>query len=431
MLDKLLGPRDAPLNPAERGLARATVYLLLFSLIFPFLMRYLFLGVVNLPKMQGFAESIGMAPQNAAAFLAVSILYLWSRPNQLNLQLTALLCLLAEAAYLYNLPETLNWYQKLLSVGGGIGLATLIGLAIQAISDPSEPARQRARISLRVGIIVVLFPLFMGALLGLLSNFTPLVYDGFGFVVEGSAGFYPSVEVARFLATHKWAFSLMVAIYTRLPIFVLFALILSLHRPADCHFNLFSAFVLSGLIVFPFYYLLPMVGIDYFLGSKYFPLGEIPVYTTPEPVPSDPRLPRSCTPSIHATSILMAYWAVRSFSPALKKLYAFLVITTLIAALGPNVGHYAIDFVGAFPYTLGCIAFCCKDSPQRSLTYCYAIGIAAFFTTAAVNLTIRWYATSLAAYPLITWSMYALIIGACFYLESELSRRWRDDTTDR
>lgn len=424
MLGRLVARRGEPLSRTEERLAWTTTILLTASLFLPFAARYVLLGVINLPKMEGFAATIGMSPTNAAGVLAVAILFLAARPSWTTLKVWLPIALVCEGLYLHNLPDVLTTFQTLLSAGGGIGLAGLAALAYQSFLDPVPEARARARIFLKMGIILVLFPLTMGGLLGALSNFTREVWDGYGFIVEGCLGFYPSFEVAGFLAENQSIQGLFHAVYSRLPIIVIVALVLTLHLTTKCHFDLFQAYILSGILVFPFYLMLPMIGIDYFLGPKYYPLGEIPDYTIPKTVLADPRLPRSCIPSIHTSSILMAYWSVKRISPLLSYLYLSLTVATLVSALDPRVGHYVIDFVGAFPFTLGCVALACQPSesrPRSLIWQCAAIG---FFLTALVSLSIRWYATTLAEYPVLTWLGFAAIVAVSIWQESRLWTSW-------
>lgn len=422
MLESLEAAHKRPLNEFEQGLRKLTWVLLLAALVFPTLVRLVVLGVWWLPDFTVFLRAVGMDPMNASGFSSIFVLFLGALPRRALLAVIVGLGVLLEAYYIGGfLPSQMSLFQKFLASGGGFAIAGLIGLALQAALPGATGAKQRAGSFLRVSIILALYPYSMAAVMGSLSQMTPMVYDSHAYLVEGSLGFHLSFQVANFLVHHPGLSAFFELIYSRLPVWVVIALLANVFRYRKCTFNLFLAYVISGIGAVGFYYFIPMVGIDYYLGSPTWPMGPLPDTVKPILHPAPPDLPRSCLPSMHACWILLPYFCVRRVSKGWSRFYLFLVLTTLVAAMRASIGHYSIDFVASFPYALAVIALTTRGTEQNTHWRWKSLAFGVGATLGCV-LALRWFGPGLAYLPWFTWPMMAWVVVASFYLENRLAR---------
>lgn len=421
MLDRLDAAHSKELNPFELRLALVTWILLGAALVFPTLVRLVVAGVWWTPDFTAFLRVVGMDPMNASGFASIFILFLGARPHRKLLIGTSVLGLLLEIYYVTSfLPAEMSGFTKALSSGGGFAAAGFLGLLVQAFFFSSPVAKKRASIFLRIALVLMLYPYTTAAMMGALSHLTPMVYDSHAYLLEGSLGFWPSFEVARFLALNPGLEAFFTTIYSRLPIWVALALLANIIYSQRCYFNVLTAYVLSGVGAIFFYLLIPLVGIDDYLGSTFWPLGPLPETVKPILHRAGAELPRSCLPSMHGCWILLPFFCVRRISPKFAWVYGFLVVTTLISAMRAVVGHYSIDFVASVPYALAIQAMTARSSATnwkwRVSGVSFGLG-----TTLLCALAVRWYGVGLAQVPLFSWSAMAVIVVISLILEHKLS----------
>lgn len=392
------------------------------TIVVPAVIRLLILGQVGTPAFRSFFEVVGMSPMNASGFAAVSVLYLLARPSKVHLVATGLLALLLESFYLAQLPSSFSLFNRLLVFGGGIGLAGLLGLCHLALLGTFKVSRQRARTYFAMAMILALYPIASGALIGVLSHLNPLVFDAYGYYLEGSLGFWPSFEAARLQATEPALGRPLFFIYSRLLIWLILAFALSLVYEERCYSDMFPAFTASGLVALFYAHFLPMVGIAIFVGSSDWPFGPLPPPMTLKLVPAPADAPRTCVPSMHACWILISYFTVKGISPKIKLSYLFLVFTTLFSALGPRVGHYLLDFVPAVTFAVSWQAITARPTPgaKRLRLGVFWGGQAA---TILYLLTIRWNVVFWGSNAYAFWGMSLALVAVSLVAEGQLARR--------
>lgn len=419
MLNKLHDSHTAELKPFEMRLVRDTWILLCAALIFPTFVRLLVTGAWWVPDFSGYLQTVGMNTMNAAGFASIFFLFLGARPLRPLLLAVSALGFVLEVCYLtLFLPSNLSTLTKALASGAGFAAAGLLGLMAQSYLNSNSAAKGRAAYLLRIALVLMLYPYTMAALMGTLSHLTPIVYDTHAYLLEGSLGFWPSFEVAHYLKLNPGLSAVFRVIYTRLPIWIALALLANIIYSQRCYFNVFTAYILSGVGVVFFYLMIPMVGIDDFLSGQYWPMGPMP-QVDPVLVPAGAHLPRTCMPSMHACWILMAYFCVRRISPIFACTFGFLVLTTLISAMRAEIGHYFIDFVPSVPFALAFQAITARSTEGNSS---WRMGSLAFglIATLACALGLRWYGVVLAQSPLFSWSGMGAIVVASLYLEQRL-----------
>ena len=414
---------DAPVSPLEKDLDRFSRYLLLFYLFFSVSLGVVLSYLGFLAVFSGYFPLSGFNPMNASALAGLYVALLACRPEKGLIQWSVGLSVLAEIFYqALVIPESSGLYDRLLTVGGGTGLVGL-GFMIHLFLSASTPqARSRARAFLLAGLCVLLYPIAAGKGMGLLSQLSPNVWDSHLYALEGAWGVFPAQIVARFLAEHFALHYLALAVYSRLPLFVFIGIYLGARYPERCYPNVLVAFVGAGLMAFPFFLLLPMVGIDVFVGTPPWPLGEMPALTRWGPVQAPAGYPRTCLPSLHTTWVLIFYFAVSRLSVAWKGFALVVVLLTLLSALGPSVGHYSLDLLLAVPYCLGIMAMATPATENnravRRASLAFGFGSLLFWV-----LAFRFFGHGLAALPALSWGT---ILGGCvvaFGLESLLGRR--------
>lgn len=415
-------PRNLPLSPLELRLETVSWGVLGVALFAPVVVRFLALGVFQLPPVTAVIDAVvGFSVMNSAALASLALLYLMARPTRAHLESMVLWALPLEVVYMIGLPAQASWQDRFLCLGGGIGFAGLLGLAHLAWADPERLTQRRAKIYLRIAVGLVLYPVYAGALLGVISHLNPQVYDAYAYNLEASLGWVPSVVNAQFQIQHPWFDWTVVAIYSRLPVWVILAFALGMLYPERTTFDLFLAFFVSGVLVFGFYHLLPLVGVDDFLGLQTWLTAAPPLSVSWEPFSAPLFLPRTCIPSMHMTWILLAYFAALRISRRLGWLYLAFVLATGLAAMGPHVGHYLLDFVPSFPFTLAMIAL--TSQPDRVNRAWQIFGlVAGLLGTGLYLAAIRWGAVYWTERASAWWTVSLLLVLVSLFGERQLRR---------
>lgn len=386
------------------------------------LISTLYTGQNSLPDFSDLHRMVGLQSMNAAGFAGVFALFLASRPTRDETGFVMLLALVFEILYLQNLPAEMSWSARLLVSGGGLFVASMMGLAYRSFAAAYQQDRWRARAMIRLALVIVFYPRFASLIFYGLNLLTPLAYDSHGLLVEGSLGFVPSLEMATWLAVRTGAEDFANGVYSRLPLFMGIAFYLSLRYQRCSYANIYFGFLVAGLLGYVFYPMLPMVGIDDFLGIPPWPYGPVPSDFAIKPVAAPTNLPRTCYPSLHGGWILMIYFSVYRISRWVNAAFLFLVVWTLAATMAPVVGHYMIDLLPSFPFALGCMSLVTVGTPHnRNIRLrCAAFG---FGSTAVMALTIRWFPVFLANHPLLFWGASGGVVVASLWAERRLGNQ--------
>lgn len=414
---------EAPLSQLEKNLDRFGRYLLVFYLVFT-------LGLAAILKYGGFLADFseyfkvsGFDPMNASGLAALYVAFLACRPSRNLVQLSVLLAVIAEFFYqLFVLPAEADLYSRLLTIGGGaglVGLGCMVGMYFQA-NNPNAKARTKA--FLLAGLCLLLYPFAAGKGIALLSLSTPIVVDSHAYRLEGALGFFPAQEVARFLY-HNFAIHFAaLAIYSRLPLFIFLGIYLSVRYPRICYNNVLIAFIAAGMLAFPLYFVLPMIGIDLFVGLPPWPLEQLPEFSDFQSVRAPNSYPRTCYPSLHTTWVFMFFFASFRLSRTMAAFSGMVVILTLLAALGPNVGHYSLDLFVGIPFCLGVVALSTPQSETnqsiRKTSMLFGLGSTVFFVC-----LFRFVPQATMLAPALSWLLVLIPVPVTFYLESQLARR--------
>jgi hypothetical protein len=289
---------------------------------------------------------------------------------------------------------------RVLSLGVGLGAAALTALILRAVTTRGEERKQAIE-CLRLSVFIPLLLIFGIWALSLVRMFHPMVYDLYGYAIDGSLGFQPAVIVARWVQ-YSWAFLPVRWIYHNLPLLLVVTAILNWRHPKRVYNEPVLAFALAGGVGAMLYHIFPMIGLKAYFG-KAFLEGPIP------PVPPELFMveahvswPRRCIPSLHMTWILLAFWSVRGIG---WKVWIPALITVIATVLGTlNVGHYLIDLWVAFPFALAMMALSAYPTPENRTARWLAISIGMALTLAAL-FALRWGHTELARHGLLIYGL--------------------------
>lgn len=378
-------------------------------------------GSLSLPDYSDFFRAVGMNPMNASGLAGTGFLFWCARPTRRAFAAILAAGLFLEAFYLLGMPANVPWHYRFLVAGPGLAAGGILGLTYLSIFGASKSAKRRARSMFRLAGVYLMYPMLGAPCFAILSKFTPMVYDAYGYAVEGCLGFWPCNQVAMFLNHHSELERLMVGVYTRLPVFVMIAFTLNLMYKERCYVNVFFTFILSGLVAWIFYPLLPMVGPDQYLGVPPYPSLDIPLEVPQKLVEAPANLPRTCFPSMHGTWILLPFFAVRRIHPAWNWFFGVVAFLTMLAALHVKVGHYVLDLVVSFPFAVAFMAVLARPTKQNKRIRRYIAG-GCFGYVVLVALGIRYFSAILVAVPYLTWGVFLLGIVVSLWAESELAK---------
>lgn len=413
---------DAPLSQLEKSLDLLGRYLLLFYLVFTVVLGIVLRNRGMIADFSDYFRLNGFDPMNASGLAALYVAFLSCRPSRNAIQVSLVLGLIAEVFYqLLVLPPEAGMASRLLTVGGGTGVVGFFCILGTYLGGAKPIHRARARAFLLAGLCLLLYPIAAGKGIGLLSEATHTVFDSHLYRFEGSLGFFPSQEVAKLLLSSYALHFLVLAVYSRLPLFIFLGIYLSVRYERFCYTNVLKAFILGGVLAFPFFFVLPMVGIDLFVGTPPWPLLELPAINEFKPVEAPLSYPRTCLPSLHTTWVLTVYFAVAGISRRTAVFAGVVVFLTLISALGPSVGHYIVDLLVGVPFCLGVVACASPKNAGNAVwrTYCMAFG---FGSTAFWVVAFRFFPDAVLSLHWLAWTAMLLACGATFWLEASLAR---------
>ena len=411
-----------PLTPLEVRLGKDSKKLAVFLFI---------LGVIGsvamkvqgalLPDLSDFHKDIGLNPQNAAGLGAFYLLFLLARPGP-KLFWTALgLGIPLELLYQWAQPTNITLLFRAMIAGPGLAASGLLALLWQATLGDSQISKHRAQIYGWVSLSFLFFmPVSMASLWGLYL-WSVEVWDAAGLVSERIFGVLPCQIVAQFLYKNPLIGVLLHGIYTRLLAFIILALCLNVIYEKKCYINVHRAVLGAGLISFVFYAIIPMIGVAMFVGPANYPMQPLPPDLRVAPVWAPSQFPRTCYPSMHTCWVLIPYFSFQRVSSRWRAFLGAWAICTMISALDASIGHYVLDLLIAFPYTVAILGMTANPSEKN-----YQIRIQSqvfgFGVTALLAVYLRFGGSLLSKFAPAFWSILLISVGVSFYLEHRLAQ---------
>lgn len=405
---------EEALYPAAPTLLAAVAAIVAVSVLaFPFF-------GVQLPDFSVYLRAAGFDGMNMAGLMGIFVLFLCSRPRPEQTLYVSVAALLAETFIFATRPSDLGALPRLNLLGVGFAGAGLGGLVWQT-GISRGAARRRVLGLLSVAGVLLLYGSMSVVFLGLLSHLTPQVFDAYIYRLESAFGLPIPVMVARMLESHPTLQAIVMATYVRLTLFVAIGFYLNLRYPEATTSNLVAGFLLALFCCFPLYLVLPMVGIDMFIGSPPWPLEPPPTDFALKWVGAPPWLPRTCAPSMHATWVYLFFFSVYRLNRPVMIGSLGVVVLTLLGTMSKTVGHYAIDIVLAVPLAVAVqAAVTFPTCGNRRLR----IGIAAggLLVTVASCSILRWGIHAVLAHPVLFCTMQTLLVMAFLIAEYRLGR---------
>ena len=338
------------LNIAERRMYSFTVWtllssvgiLLLIQLFFP---ENLFSGAEN---FDDYVKLIGVGGSNSA-FLALALYYL-----ALPIVWWELICLSGVSILLEFLGliggTDISLWSIFTMAGWRTGLVFTVGIILRLIREPSQRVRAVGLLSIIACLGVT--SLFTFRIMQLLTYLYPVVFDSWGFLADSTWGGQPSIAIAKFQGGLPKLEYAVLFFYAKLAFFQSLATVLVIRFSQKCYNDVFAASVLLGVFSMALYYhILPMIGIDDYLGGvKVYPNSQLPdISPNPSLFRAPGIYPRTCAPSMHAAWILSAYLAVCRVNLKIRLVGLVVVLMTILGTMNRLVGHYFLDIVAALP----------------------------------------------------------------------------------
>jgi len=181
--------------------------------------------------------------------------------------------------------------------------------------------------------------------LAIATRATSIRYDQYVFCFDRLFG-SPSFVIGRLFVLYPWFQILASYAYILIPsvclgLATLYFFLLPIRDGIRC----VGTIVMSGLLAYPIFLLLPVSGPRYAFSS--FPFSE-PAHLVPHLI-SLQAFPNG-VPSVHMTLALLILWFARPWKSA-TVFAAFFLVLTVAATLGTGE-HYLFDLFAAVPYTM-------------------------------------------------------------------------------
>ncbi len=293
--------------------------------------------------------TIGLTPMVSGSYLGLAIMYITLPFRDLEFFITAVLAVLLEAYLFTQRPYTWDMETRLGAVGIGIGIACWFAM-VYRISVTRGIEREQAKGYLCVASILPMFPKVSSWLHYLVISNSPVIYDQYGYAIDGLLGFQPAIWMERLFLSQPLVHGVALWVYNKLPLFMVVATVYWLNRPSRVYFNPLMVMVIIAPFCMLVYYMLPMIGISLIFPE--YPPASIPVILQPVPMPLKDMVPVSCMPSMHATWIFIIFLCMVPQGRLEAVVSGMLVMLTLMATLGREAGHYSLDLCMAFPFLL-------------------------------------------------------------------------------
>lgn len=405
----------------ERVLYPAAPRLFLFTLGVTLLSMVVLPGLgVKLPDFSEYLRTAGFNGVNMAGLMGIFVLFLCGQPTSTQTQALLVIAMVMEGFIYSQRPPEMSPLQRLDVMGLGFGIAGLVGLCLLAMQRRGQ-MRNRLLGLLSVAGILLLYGSLSVVFLSFLSYLTPFVFDAFIYHVELAQGTPVPFVVARMLETHPILGQLSMAIYVRLTLFVAIGFYLNLRFPDAATGNLMAGFLIALFVCFPLYLILPMVGIDMFVGAPPWPLGPAPTDFAIKWVEAPAWLPRTCAPSLHAAWVYLFFFSVYRINWRVAAPAFLIVGFTLLGTMSKTVGHYFLDIVLAFPLAVAiqaAVTFPTRRNHRlRKTVACAGLGY-----TVLSCLTLRLAPLAVAGGIRFFWVAQMLILIAFARAEYKLGR---------
>ena len=413
--------RLAPLTVTESRIGVATKFLFaLYAVILAGASVYTHSKGIQVDLSTYFAVN-GINAMNASGIAALYIAFLACRPSKDMLHFSFVLILVFEILYqMFVLPVDFDWFGRSSTIGGGAGCVGILGMLGLFFFD--SETRARTKVWLLAGLCLFFYPMAGGKLIAILSDLTPQVLDSHVYRFEGSLGFFPSQEVARYLLFVPVLNLFAVSLYSRLPLIIFYAVWVTILYPRKSYFDVFAAFLAGGFLAFPLYLVLPMVGIDVVTGTPPWPILDLQSLSEFKWLDAPNNFPRSCIPSMHTAWTVVFYFSIRRISVRAHLIIGAIALFTLISTMNAVVGHYFVDVLVGVPFGLCLIAIGTNVQNENwgIRLQCFAFGLGC---TLFWSLTFRFFPEVLLRYNLLGWSLMLLGVILTFVFESRLAQK--------
>lgn len=362
--------------------------------------------------------TFGLDSLVASGFLAAGALFMLLPRRSLEWAGVLVLALLLEVHLFRGRPQEWPLLVRLPTIGIGFGLAGLLDLAFRSLFDRG-PERERARGLLTLGALLVVSPSVIGLGHDLVIAATPLVWDQFGYAVDGAWGFQPTFLVLGALRRSQFLWLACVLAYVHLPLWMMLTLAMSLRRPGRTSGNVLASLALLGLAGPILYNLVPMVGLEPLAGNL-FPFGPPPpVPDPPGLVPAPAHLTRNSIPSLHTAWILVLFWNTRWMG----RWVSWPGLVVLLLTLGGTLisGHYVVDLAVGVPFALLFQGLMARPTAGNRSWRLQAVAGGAAVTLLSLG-ALRWMPGFLIAHPALTVSAQVAMVLGSLLVEDRLAR---------
>lgn len=301
-------------------------------------------------------------PVIGASWLGSFCCYL-ALPRRPHLAWVVGLGLLAEALLFLGRPVLFPDTPRFHTIGMGLGAAAMGGLAWRALQAYGVERAQALGL-LSLSLFLPLMAPVIALYHSLVEATNPMVYDQFGFVLDGLRGFHPAMAVARFVADHPVLDRVTFYVYVELPLASAAATVLAFRTPRAFYQNSLVSFIVVSCLGSALYNFIPMVGCPWVMGPA-FPYG--PDFTLASPpawVPAPLDMARNCMPSVHMATALVIVFTVSRLNRKMALagwLFAFL---TALSTMRWGA-HYLIDLAPGFPLALIAVAVSAWSRPHN------------------------------------------------------------------
>ena len=129
------------------------------------------------------------------------------------------------------------------------------------IATAKGSLREQAQGYLCVASILPLFPKVSSWMHYLVIHESRVIYDQYGYALDGLLGFQPPILMARFFIAYPWVHDLSMFVYNKLPLWMVVATRFWLNRPSRVYFNPMMVMVTIAPFCMLIYSVRPMVGI--------------------------------------------------------------------------------------------------------------------------------------------------------------------------
>jgi hypothetical protein len=257
------------------------------------------------------------------------------------------------------------WGRTIGTVGGFLGMGSLLLLSCKWIFAPPAGKRAHFEVLREAGIIPLLCMCSIVAV-GAAIRFTPFTYDGMLYAFDLKFGGPPSWVMGRLFRAHASLFLACAYAYNSLPLGMAACMWLrwrDRQNNVRASADLLWMAVSLGIVGFLLYQVCPAAGPVY-LFPKQFPY-EVPsvagLSTQPSPMQA---VPRNAMPSLHVAWMLLLFWNTRRRGWWIRLIAAVYLVLTALATLGLGE-HYLADLMVAPPLVVAVQAACTRIAAKE------------------------------------------------------------------